>query len=240
MKNFRSMMRDALAQAVQRRFDLRAERELLHHLAELHAHGVGGFFGDGFEAAVNVVAGAHGAREQIDGVGQVALRICASRARTFAQDVMNRAARRQQCESSMRSRKIGHEKIEDSVSNQRNGGGDSDHIRRAPGQVRLIDADLQALGDVPASRRNRRETRTCPRVRAGPDRCRRGCRSATYEHRAAAHRAHAPLPARQRPRHNRPTPNERRGEEQKCHKNETCALYLSCTSTTSLKIDFDR
>ena len=63
--------RDALAQVVQRVFERRAEGQFLHQLLEFHLHRIAGLGGDGFEAAVNVVAGAHGTGEQVDGVGKL-------------------------------------------------------------------------------------------------------------------------------------------------------------------------
>ena len=66
---------NAFAQAMQRRLERRAERQFLHHLAELHLDRIEGLVRHGFQAAVDVVAGAHGAGEQVDGVGQLFLEL---------------------------------------------------------------------------------------------------------------------------------------------------------------------
>ena len=96
MKNFRSIEGDALAQAVQRRLHLRAQRQLFHQLPELHADRVGGLGGDGLQAAVDVVAGAHGAGEQVDGIRQLLFELAAAgasaRARCRATGAMPEAA----------------------------------------------------------------------------------------------------------------------------------------------------
>ncbi len=44
---------------------------MFHELLKLHPHRIGGLGGDGFEATVNVVAGAHGTGEQVDSVGKL-------------------------------------------------------------------------------------------------------------------------------------------------------------------------
>src|SRR5258708_12436308 len=62
--------RHALAESVQRRFNLRTERQLLHYLLEFHFHWIGCFRCDGLQTAMDVVAGLHRSVEEIDGIGQ--------------------------------------------------------------------------------------------------------------------------------------------------------------------------
>ena len=90
MKNFRSMSGTRLPRPCSAGSTCEPSASSSISFLNSILHRVGGFGGDGLQAAVDVVAGAHGAGEQVDGVGQAALRTCASRACAHADDIEDR------------------------------------------------------------------------------------------------------------------------------------------------------
>ena len=81
MKNLRSISGTRAPKPCKRVFERRTERQFLDHFAELHLHRIERFVGDGLETGMNVMAGLHGAVEEIDGIGQLSSNLWRRRVR---------------------------------------------------------------------------------------------------------------------------------------------------------------
>ncbi len=134
---------NALAQIVQRGFERSAQSQLLHQLLEFHFHRLAGFGGDGFEATVDVMAGAHGAGEKVDGVGKLIFEFSQPPG-AFHADVKDGDRADQQGQDAAQQQKTHPKKTEQQEEADSQRQRKPYYIGRAVFEVRLYDIGLQA------------------------------------------------------------------------------------------------